>query len=637
VLPAREPPRARLPHAALAALASAVALASCGTSNADLGLDGGAGTNDGGATGDDAGSFQTDAGIGAGSFGDGGSGHPPPSGPIVIDECTGKLPAATVTALMAGGAPDPAMKYLYPYDKTVFPGGIASPVLQWTPQSGGADGVYLHLHSSLFDYKGCFGATNPAQLPVPATAWTKAWQQSTGAADLLHVELTTIVGTTVSGPISQDWVFALGSLKGAIYYNTYTSPQVLNNGAVMRIEPGATKPTALLSIPGTAPVGPCISCHSLSTNGAMLVAQRHSYPPGLVQSESYDLTGGAAPNPSSPLSTIKTDDWGFSALYPDGSRLLTDGSPGQTAPIFPAGPGSNPGMEGPFPTQMYDPKTGAVIPFSGLTVKYAKMPMFSPDGRKVVFNDHDTGNGHSLVVMDFDPTHNAFSNPKTVFKDPALYPGWPFFTPDSQSVVFVLGDAPNYASIYNPPAQQVAKGDLYIVDVATATAHALDGANGYAPGGGTYLPYPTRDEHVDFYPTVSPVAAGGYFWVFFTSRRNYGNTLVGAVEDTKSKKIWVSAISIGGAPGQDPSHPAFYLSGQEDGSGNIRAFATLDPCKSDGSSCTSGIDCCGGSCTNGQCGKPQGCSHVDEKCTTSADCCDTSLQCINGYCAVVVK
>jgi hypothetical protein len=33
-----------------------------------------------------------------------------------------------------------------------------------------------------------------------------------------------------------------------------------------------------------------------------------------------------------------------------------------------------------------------------------------------------------------------------------------------------------------------------------------------------------------------------------------------------------------------------------------------------------------------------GCSNADEKCTTTADCCGGSgLQCINGYCAVVVQ
>ena len=615
--------------------AALVVGASCGTSNKSSFGSGGGGGDDSGLTGDGNPSFGDDGG-GTG-FGDGG-GHPNPTMPITIDDCPGPVSPATATALQAGGPVDPAMKWLYPYDKTVFPGGIAGPVLQWTPQSGGASGVYLHLHSNLFDYKGCFGSTNPMQLPVPDKAWTTAWAQSTGANDPLKVELTTMAGTTVSGPITESWTFALGSLKGVVYYNTYTSPQVNNNGAVMVIQPGASKPTPFLTISGMSPTGPCISCHSVSANGAMIVAQRHQYPGGLVQSESYDLLKTPTPNPASPLATTKSDDWGFSAVFPDGSRLLTDGTPGMTGGLFPAGPGDNPGMEGPKASQMYDTSTGATIPFSGLSGQHAMMPSFSPDGTKVVFNDTDNGGGHTLVVMDFAASSNTFSNVKQVFKDTNRYPGWPFFTPDSKSVVFFVGSAPNFASSSNPPQNNVAQGDLYLVDVATGVAHALDAANGLLANGSTYLPYAARDEHLSFYPTVSPVAAGGYFWVFFTSRRNYGNVLVDPNDAPASKKIWVSAITIGGTPGIDASHPAFYLPGQELASGNIRAFATLAPCKATGQSCTSGIDCCGGACNGGSCGSPMGCSNADEKCTTTADCCGGSgLQCINGYCAVVVQ
>jgi hypothetical protein len=575
---------------------------------------------------------------------DAGAGHSPSAGHITINECPGTLSATTAAALIAGGAADPKMRWLYPYDRTVFPGGIVPPVLQWDPQTGGAggaDAVYVHLQSSQFEYKGCFGPTNPTQLPVPAKAWTQAWLQSGGAPDPLTVELTTMAGGKVSGPIRETWIFALGSLKGIVYYNTYTSQIAGNNGAVMAIAAGAATPTALIALPGTSPVGPCVSCHSVSANGQTLVAQRHFYffagtnASGLVDSESYDLSSRATLNTSAPLAKVTNDDWGLSAMYPDGSRLLTNGQANQTSAPFPAAAGNNPGMVGPAPSKMYDPKTGAAIPFTGLAAKYAMMPMFAPNGSKVVFNDFDHGSGHSLVVMDFDRATNAFSNPMSIFQDPALYPGWPFLSPDSRQVVFVLGDGNNFATTHDPPNQTLAKSDLYIVGVAGGPAHALDAANGYDHGQ-SYLPYPGRDEHLNFYPTVSPVASGGYFWVYFTSRRNYGNMLVLDPTDVKSMKIWVSALEIG-ETGQAVSHPAFYLPGQELVSGNIRAFAALEPCKADGMSCASGIDCCGGSCQNAACGKPTGCSQLDEKCSAASDCCDQSLQCINGYCATILR
>jgi hypothetical protein len=550
------------------------------------------------------------------------------------------------------------MRWLYPYDTTVFPAGIPAPSLQWA-QSSGPDGVYLHLHSNLFDYKGCFAGANPPQLAMPQRAYDTAFVQGGGPSDPLSVELTTITGTMVNGPIRETWTLARGSLKGVVYYNTYTSQLAsqLNsgnsNGAVMSIAPGASMPAVLLRLTGASPVGPCISCHSVSANGKYLAAQRHEYlltASGLVQSESYDLSSSSMLDPNADagtgngaaLATIATDDWGFSAMYPDGSRLLTSGEANQTPALFPTAAGNNPGMIGPAASKMFNPQTGATISFSGLSAQYAMMPMFSTDGKKVVFNDYDHGKGHSLVVQDFDASSNTYSNPKTIFSDPNLYPGWPFFTPDSRNVVFALGKWDNFATTQNPPAQTIGASDLYVVDVGGASPRPLDAANGYT-NGQSYLPYPGRDEHLNFYTTVSPVASAGYFWIYFTSRRNYGNTLastnatvtVADATDTKSMKIWVTPIETNES-GQVKSHPAFYLPGQELVSGNIRAFAALEPCKTDGKSCQTGIDCCGGFCTNGMCGMPPTprCSKLDEKCAMKSDCCDPILDCIGGFCAL---
>jgi len=155
-----------------------------------------------------------------------------------------------------------------------------------------------------------------------------------------------------------------------------------------------------------------------------------------------------------------------------------------------------------------------------------------------------------------------------------------------------------------------------------------------------------------------------YYWVVFTSRRSYGNTLApggaiaggddpwgyttagGAEIPSVRKKLWIAAIDLRGAPGSDRSHPAFYLSGQELLSGNMRGFAALDPCRADGATCESAADCCGGFCR--QTGvddegapilmcvpPPEGCSEELETCTVSADCCGapSGSTCINNHCA----
>jgi hypothetical protein len=164
----------------------------------------------------------------------------------------------------------------------------------------------------------------------------------------------------------------------------------------------------------------------------------------------------------------------------------------------------------------------------------------------------------------------------------------------------------------------------------------------------TYLPFGPEELHHNYFPTLSPVAAGGYFWVFFDSIRHYGNL-------GTQRQLYGAAIDIAadGSYTEDPSHPAFYLPGQEFGAGNHRAFAALDPCRKDGDNCTSGIDCCGGTCyfpetpqelvePKGTCSPPpqNSCAKRDERCKRDSDCClpepgQSPNSCIAGFCAFI--
>jgi hypothetical protein len=264
------------------------------------------------------------------------------------------------------------------------------------------------------------------------------------------------------------------------------------------------------------------------------------------------------------------------------------------------------------------------------------MPSFSADGRHVVFTDHAIGgNGKGIAMMDFDAATNQFSSYRELYSDPTRYPGWAFVLPDNSGIVFALGTSDNYVTAFGLPPQD---SDLYFVDLLHGNVVTpLARTNGFLDEAQTqsYLPAGARDLHKNFFPTVVPVAAGGYFWMFFTSRRTYGNIKTGIPEAADSKQLWVSAVDIGGEG--DISHPAFYLRGQELQAGNIRAFAALEPCKDDGAECETGIDCCGRFCTGGVCKPPvEQCSEIDQGCDTVADCCDQSgrVSCIAGFCAI---
>jgi len=224
--------------------AGLVILASCGSSNKGGAFD--PGTNGGQRTGTDDGGGEDSGGATFENGNNGGTGFIPgqandsgasDSGTTglstqLVDECTtggpSGLSAASLKALLAGGSLG-SLRYLYPYAGTVFPRGLISPTLMW--DGGSADYVYVHMKSSLFEYKGCLAPTAAGQVLLPQDVWTAAGDHSHGASDPFVVSLTLISGSTVTGPVTESIVIAPATLKGSIYYNTY-STKLISSGSV---------------------------------------------------------------------------------------------------------------------------------------------------------------------------------------------------------------------------------------------------------------------------------------------------------------------------------------------------------------------------------------------------------------------
>ena len=60
----------------------------------------------------------------------------------------------------------------------------------------------------------------------------------------------------------------------------------------------------------------------------------------------------------------------------------------------------------------------------------------------------------------------------------------------------------------------------------------------------------------------------------FTARRTYGNRSLGTKDEVK--QLWMMAIDENPTPGIDPSHPAFWMPGQDVLTLNMRGFWALE-------------------------------------------------------------
>jgi hypothetical protein len=533
---------------------------------------------------------------------------------IQVKDVDPAVPAGVVAKLDGAGlSQDPAVSsLLYPYDATVFPQGLASPLLMWNAPSA-ADVYRVHYAEANYTFDGYYPVTPPAQLRVPQKFWDKLVASNQGGPLSLELSRWNAATDTAYTSAKQQWTIAPASLRGAIYYWTTSA-----GGQMARIQPGGSWET----LNG----GACMGCHAVSADGSTLVASVE----GQVTNDgsndnrawvAFDLPGATVRKASTYFSgNVAVNNDGKYTVF--GSQTLHLG----------------------------DTATGTLIANSGLESMSASFlpgsvglmtPAFSPDGKHLAAIEGAGSWYHNLVtgrlaVMDFDAATQTFSNYTGLARATDFPAGqqalaYPSFSPDSNWVAFTVADHPSGCDgSCNDAETQIARIALQSVSATPA----VDLKNLSDP-----VTANAADQNHTNEPTFNPIERGGYFWVVVTSMRDYGNRLTGAANNGK-KRLWVAAIDKNPAPGADPSHPAFFLEGQNEGTTNMRGFWALSACipTQGGGACNNGFECCSGFCDSGVCVTPQtlACVGAGGPCTTTSDCCNNAVvTCMAGVCTAV--
>ncbi len=587
---------------------------------------------------------------------------------FVVEKNLGSVPqtvATTIDTASGGSGADAGVatpsdtavtSLLYPYDKTVFPLGLTSPLIMWNAPTGGlhANDVYrLRLQEKAFTYD-LYSSTvpSPAQLRVPQAVWSTLTASNGGPGDPLQVILSRYDAGTQTAAVSvvNSWTIAPASLEGAIYYWTAT-----NVGG--RIGYITRLPAGNGAVPQKLNQGKCMGCHAVSADGTTLVAciddptAQTVAPYQLTWQTSRAWASFDVSQPAAPLIYASNEYGADLAITPDGKYTVWGAA--------------NNTIAGSKVLALSDTHTGALVTASGLDAlqplvagQQLEMPAFSPDGTMLaVVVDNSTWNAGDAVLPEnpasisyipYDSATQTFTaavKPIVQSSDTALLQkglAYPSFTPDGKYVAF-------HAGTHSTGCQAgcddttLDDGDLYVAPVAGGGAIRMVTADD---------PPDPADHHSSVEPTFDPKAAGGYSWVVFTSMRTWGNQPWPTGVSTTTlvngrRRLWVAAVdqTVGTT---DPSHPPFYLEGQ-DNAPNMRGFWANAPCiatpgtaqdgGASGGACTEDYECCSGFCQGGMCVNVSkvACTQVGASCTTAGDCCNSSssaVLCAGGVCTV---
>lgn len=494
---------------------------------------------------------------------------------------------------------------LYPLDGAVIPNNLSPVDVQW---ERGAEGDVFrvrlsrpHVRVDAFVQHG--GSGFGFHWLAESDAWRQVLESDAGEPIEIGVDRWEAVSRAVIRGQSVRLNVARATLSGTIYYWD------LSDGRISRID--AITGARDIAIPNP-PARPrdgrrCVACHTVSRDGRWLSAELWD---GGDQSTVFDLSASNLRDDPAPTVFGPRDgtNYLFSTFSPDGNYLVINNQNW---------------------LRLLRRDNGNEVPDSNLPMDHAAHPEWSPDGMSLAYIANTDGTwgvdftrGDLAVVPRV--TETTFGAPR-VLHTGGSSPGGPVdshpsFSPDNRFVAFQHGvnsRSGNVAAHYPGRIELLASDSI-----APSNPIVLDAANGLG-------------EPSSYWPNFSPFVQGGYYWLAFFSRRDYGNAQVGT-RGSHRRQIWVTAVSTMG--GEDPSSVPYWLPGQNPASENMSAYWAPVACRANGTSCAVSSECCSGNClrqADGSftCGPtpPAMCRNAGTTCATDSDCCE-GLMCVANLC-----
>ncbi len=449
----------------------------------------------------------------------------------------------------------------YPIDQAVAPLNIPAIEIQYTKANN--DLFHIHLgaaHANLDVY------TTDPQNTFSEADWITIANTAVGDHLVITVEglvqaspLMKYASTPVVFNLSHDTIDT-----SAIYW--WASSQ----GSIMsQVFGQTTAPTAVKAN--------CSGCHSLSRSGSRIGYSR------CVNGDCNSNQGFLKYNATTQVwdEVVNADARAISGTYSTFAPL------GNPFPDDSQAISMVTSMGGTF--GLYDPDTGTAVPSNlaavAPTTGHVTMPDWSPDGTKVAFVSGNMNgesvdvSGGSISTMSYAYANgiHTFGTAQALVQQPIVVNNvtytnlfFPSFSPDGQQLVF---NASRTAWRNSNAGQAAAPGQrLLLVNANGGAPVELAAMNGLG-------------DHNVTWPHWAPGATTDYYWIVFSSERDYGHEITQANHNAgcilngvkTCKQIWIGAISKAAlmAGTVDPSFSPVWLPGQDKGADNISPFWTV--------------------------------------------------------------